>query len=311
MVPEINLTPQLEERFVGRFAPRFGAGAVVSLHSGMTNPQRLKSWLAAHSGSARIVLGTRMAVFASLPGLQLVVVDEEHDPSYKQQEGARYSARDLAIWRGREQGAKVLLGSATPSLESWHASRPPTPEDPEGGRYVRLHMPSRIGAGALARGAPRGHEPAAPSHRVQRAAAAGHHRARGAWRAKHDLAEPPRLCPRAALRGLRLEKRLPPLQRAPGLSQDRPHPALPPLRVRGARAPPLPQLRQPRHPPHGPGHRAARRATGRPAAQRAAARWHPARIARIDADTTKAKGALEASWRRCIRARWMCWWARR
>ena len=151
MVPEINLTPQLEERFTARFAPRFGAQAVVSLHSGMTNPQRLKSWLAAHSGSARIVLGTRMAVFASLPGLKLIVVDEEHDPSYKQQEGARYSARDLAIWRGREQGAKVILGSATPSLETWHASRPPAPEDPEGGRYVRLHMPSRIGAGALAR----------------------------------------------------------------------------------------------------------------------------------------------------------------
>lgn len=151
MVPEINLTPQLEERFTTRFAPRFGSQAVVSLHSGMTNPQRLKSWLAAHSGAARIVLGTRMAVFASLPGLKIIVVDEEHDPSYKQQEGARYSARDLAIWRGREQGAKVLLGSATPSLESWHASRPPTPEDPEGGRYVRLAMPSRIGAGALAR----------------------------------------------------------------------------------------------------------------------------------------------------------------
>ncbi|WP_440108563.1 replication restart helicase PriA [Acidovorax sp. BL-A-41-H1] len=151
MVPEINLTPQLEDRFVSRFAPRFGAGAVVSLHSGMTNPQRLKSWLAAHSGTARIVLGTRMAVFASMPGLKLIVVDEEHDPSYKQQEGARYSARDLAIWRGREQGAKVLLGSATPSLESWHASRPPTPDEPDGGRYVRLHMPSRIGAGALAR----------------------------------------------------------------------------------------------------------------------------------------------------------------
>ena len=151
MVPEINLTPQLEARFQTRFAPLYGAAAVVSMHSGMTPPQRLRSWLAAHSGSARIVLGTRMAVFASLPGLKLIVVDEEHDPSYKQQEGARYSARDLAIWRGREQGAKVLLGSATPSLESWHASRPPTPEDPEGGRYVRLHMPSRIGAGALAR----------------------------------------------------------------------------------------------------------------------------------------------------------------
>jgi primosomal protein N' (replication factor Y) (superfamily II helicase) len=140
MVPEINLTPQLE----ARFAARFGAQAVVSLHSGMTNPQRLKSWLAAHSGSARIVLGTRMAVFASMPRLKLIVVDEEHDPSYKQQEGARYSARDLAVYRGRLEGAKVILGSATPSLESWHHSRPAA----EGGRYVRLLMPSRVGDGS-------------------------------------------------------------------------------------------------------------------------------------------------------------------
>lgn len=146
MVPEINLTPQLQQRFVARF----GAANVVSLHSGMTNPQRLTSWLAAHSGQARIVLGTRMAVFASMPRLRLIVVDEEHDPSYKQQEGARYSARDLAIWRGREHHAKVILGSATPSLESWYASRPATADDP-GGRYLRLHMPSRIGAGALPR----------------------------------------------------------------------------------------------------------------------------------------------------------------
>ncbi len=150
MVPEINLTPQLEARFVERFAPQYGAGAVVSMHSGMTGPQRLKSWLAAHTGRARIVLGTRMAVFASLPGLQVIVVDEEHDASYKQQEGARYSARDLAIWRGRAQGAQVILGSATPSFESWHASRPATAQDP-GGRYVRLHMPSRIGAAELPR----------------------------------------------------------------------------------------------------------------------------------------------------------------
>ncbi len=139
MVPEINLTPQLEARFV----ERFGQAAVVSLHSGMTNPQRLKSWLAAHTGAARIVLGTRMAVFASMPHLKLIVVDEEHDPSYKQQEGARYSARDLAVWRGRQEKAKVLLGSATPSLESWQAS--------EKGRYTRLTMASRIGAGTLPR----------------------------------------------------------------------------------------------------------------------------------------------------------------
>ncbi|SIR70572.1 primosomal protein N' [Pseudacidovorax sp. RU35E] len=148
MVPEINLTPQLEARFVARFAPVYGAGAVVSMHSGLTNPQRLGSWLAAHLGRARIVLGTRMAIFASLPKLALIVVDEEHDPSYKQQEGARYSARDLAVWRGRREGARVLLGSATPSLESWWGSRPPSDGD-AGGRYRRLAMPSRVGAGAL------------------------------------------------------------------------------------------------------------------------------------------------------------------
>nr|WP_233168494.1 primosomal protein N' [Xylophilus sp. ASV27] len=150
MVPEINLTPQLEERFHARFAATGDAPAVVSMHSGMTPPQRLRSWLAAHTGRARVVLGTRMAVFASLPRLRLIVVDEEHDPSYKQQEGARYSARDLALWRGHAEGAKVLLGSATPSLESWHASRPASADDP-GGRYLRLEMPQRVGAGALPR----------------------------------------------------------------------------------------------------------------------------------------------------------------
>jgi primosomal protein N' (replication factor Y) len=144
MVPEINLTPQLQARFTARFGPLYGAQSVVAMHSGMTPPQRLRSWLAAHSGQARVVLGTRMAVFASVPHLKLIVVDEEHDPSYKQQEGARYSARDLAVYRGRLENAKVILGSATPSLESWYHSRPAT----EGGRYQRLAMPSRIGADA-------------------------------------------------------------------------------------------------------------------------------------------------------------------
>jgi len=145
MVPEINLTPQLE----ARVRERFGQDAVVSMHSGLTPPQRLKSWLAAHSSAARIVLGTRMAVLASLPNLRLIVVDEEHDASYKQQEGARYSARDLALYRGQQCGAKVLLGSATPSLESWHHSRAADGADDPGGRYVRLHMPERIGAAPL------------------------------------------------------------------------------------------------------------------------------------------------------------------
>lgn len=146
MVPEINLTPQLEARFRERFA-RWG---VVALHSGLTPAQRLDHWLLAHQGRARILLGTRMAIFASLPQLRLIVVDEEHDPSYKSQEGARYSARDLAIYRakreseGRSPGhCRVLLGSATPSLESWRAA--------EIGRYLKLEMPQRIGGGALPR----------------------------------------------------------------------------------------------------------------------------------------------------------------
>jgi primosomal protein N' (replication factor Y) (superfamily II helicase) len=137
LVPEINLTPQLEARFAARFAGR----RMVSLHSALTPAQRLRNWLAAHMGLADLVLGTRLAVFASMPRLGLIVVDEEHDPSYKQQEGARYSARDLAVYRGKLERATVLLGSATPSLESWQRANE--------GRYLRLALPSRIGGGAL------------------------------------------------------------------------------------------------------------------------------------------------------------------
>src|SRR6185295_6930517 len=100
LVPEINLTPQLIDRFARRFATR----RIVALHSGLTPAQRLRSWLAAQLGVADLVLGTRLAVFAPLPRLGVIVVDEEHDASYKQQEGARYSARDLAVWRGRREG---------------------------------------------------------------------------------------------------------------------------------------------------------------------------------------------------------------
>ncbi len=141
LVPEINLTPQLEARFAARFGCGESPRRIVSLHSGLTPARRLRHWLAAHLGDADLVLGTRLAVFASLPRLGLIVVDEEHDPSYKQQEGARYSARDLAVYRGRLESASVILGSATPSLESWQRA--------EEGRYTRLDMPSRIGGGVL------------------------------------------------------------------------------------------------------------------------------------------------------------------
>jgi primosomal protein N' (replication factor Y) len=137
LVPEINLTPQL----VARFAERFGGHRIVSLHSALTPAQRLRHWLAAHLGLADLVLGTRLAVFASMPRLGLIVVDEEHDPSYKQQDGARYSARDLAVYRGRLEQALVVLGSATPSLESWQRAAQ--------GHYTLLALPNRIGGGSL------------------------------------------------------------------------------------------------------------------------------------------------------------------
>ncbi len=143
MVPEINLTPQLQSRFSERFAGE----VIATLHSGMTPAQRLKAWLLAHSGAARIILGTRMSIFASMPHLRLIVVDEEHDASYKSQDGARHSARDLAVMRAKLEKehssaiCRVMLGSATPSLESWQAC--------EAGRYQRLEMPSRIGNALL------------------------------------------------------------------------------------------------------------------------------------------------------------------
>ena len=137
LVPEINLTPQLEQRFAARFPGR----RLVSLHSALTPAQRLQHWLSAHLGEADLVLGTRLAVFASLPRLGLVVVDEEHDPSYKQQDGARYSARDLAVYRGHLARVPVLLGSATPSLETWSHART--------GRYQQVTLSERVGQGAL------------------------------------------------------------------------------------------------------------------------------------------------------------------
>lgn len=131
LVPEINLTPQLE----GNLRARFGGIPVVSLHSGLAEGERLRHWLTAHLGRARIILGTRLSIFASLPKLRLIIIDEEHDPSYKQQEGLRYSARDLAVWRAQQLKIPVVLGSATPSLESWHHAH--------SGRYRKLELRER------------------------------------------------------------------------------------------------------------------------------------------------------------------------
>ncbi|MPW18639.1 primosomal protein N' [Paraburkholderia sp. CNPSo 3157] len=139
LVPEINLTPQFEAAFRARFASMDDT-AIVTLHSGLAEGERARNWFAAHTGRARIVLGTRLAVLASLPHLSIIVVDEEHDPAYKQQEGLRYSARDLAVWRAKQLGVPVVLGSATPSLESWWQV--------EQGRYKRLTLSRRAVAEA-------------------------------------------------------------------------------------------------------------------------------------------------------------------
>ncbi|MBW7901916.1 MAG: primosomal protein N' [Rhodocyclaceae bacterium] len=135
LVPEINLTPQLE----ARVAARFPEAGLVSLHSELTEAARLRNWQAAFSGQARIVLGTRLAVFAPLPDLALIVVDEEHDPSFKQQDGMRYSARDVAVFRARDRGVPIVLGSATPSLESWANATAPEMR----GRYALLELKER------------------------------------------------------------------------------------------------------------------------------------------------------------------------
>ncbi|MFT3848605.1 MAG: primosomal protein N' [Propionivibrio sp.] len=135
LVPEINLTPQLE----ARVAARFPDAGLVSLHSELTEAARARNWRAALGGSARIVLGTRLAIFTPLPELGLIVVDEEHDASFKQQDGMRYSARDVAVFRARERGIPIVLGSATPSLESWaNATDTRTPA-----RYTLLTLRER------------------------------------------------------------------------------------------------------------------------------------------------------------------------
>jgi primosomal protein N' (replication factor Y) len=136
LIPEIGLTPQT----LGRFRERFDA-AIVVLHSGLADGARYRAWEAARDGSAHIVIGTRSAVFTPLARPGLVVIDEEHDASYKQQDGFRYNARDVAIKRAQLEACPVLLGSATPSLESCHNART--------GRYQHYLLTARAGAGSL------------------------------------------------------------------------------------------------------------------------------------------------------------------
>lgn len=132
MVPEISLTPQM----IGLFRERFGS-LVAVLHSGLAGRERYEEWRRVKEGKAPVVLGTRSAVFAPLPGPGLFILDEEHEPSYKQDDHLRYHAREVALKRAQLSGAVVVLGSATPSLESWFRSG-------RGGLYKLLKLPHRI-----------------------------------------------------------------------------------------------------------------------------------------------------------------------
>jgi primosomal protein N' (replication factor Y) len=136
LVPEIHLTPALERAF----RTVFPGDALATLHSGVPETERALRFAHALCGRARVVLGTRLAVFTPLPDLRLVIVDEENDASFKQHEGVRYSARDLAVWRARDARCPVVLGTATPSLESWHNACT--------GRYRLLALPERARPGA-------------------------------------------------------------------------------------------------------------------------------------------------------------------
>lgn len=137
LVPEIALTPQTLRRFERRF------GTAATLHSHMTDAQRLDVWLRCRSGEAGILIGTRSAVLAPFADLGLIVVDEEHDGSFKQQDGLRYSARDVAVKRAKDLDIPLLLGSATPSLESLVNAR--------AGRYRHLHLSERAGGARMPR----------------------------------------------------------------------------------------------------------------------------------------------------------------
>ena len=132
LVPEISLTPQVLERFRARFGSK-----VAEFHSGLTMSKRIEEWHRTTNGDATIVIGARSAVFAPVKNLGIMVVDEEHESSYKQEEAPRYSARDVALVRARQVGASAILGSATPSLESFHNAQT--------GKYSLLQLPNRVG----------------------------------------------------------------------------------------------------------------------------------------------------------------------
>ena len=182
LLPEIALSVE----FLDRVEARFGARPA-EWHSGVTQAARRRAWMAVATGDARLVVGARSALFLPFADLGLVVVDEEHDGSYKQEDGALYHARDMAVLRASIEGAAVVLASATPSLETW--------ANADAGKYARLDLPERFGVAELPemRAIDLREDPPEPGRWISAAARRRGHRAPRRRRAGAALPQPPRL----------------------------------------------------------------------------------------------------------------------
>ena len=295
LVPEIALTPAMAGQFFARFGDR-----VAILHSAFTDVERSEQWRRIRSGAATVVVGTRSGVFAPVRNLGLIVVDEEHDGSYKQEETPRYNGRDVAIVRAQAAGACVVLGSATPSLESRYNA--------EQGKYTLLELPEPHRSAAHAHGRAHRHAPG-----VSRDAQAGHLLAQpdrgsrgapGERRADHRAAQPPRLFQFRRLPRLRRARAVRQLLAHPHLSQARPPPAVPLLRLRREGPERLSQVPERAHllPRRGLG---ARGGGAAPGVSGGAHRPPGPRHGHRQARSTKPSSRISA------RATTTSWWARR
>ncbi len=235
LLPEIALT----EAFLRRFEDRFGAKPIV-WHSSLKSTERRRAWRAIGSGEAQVVVGARSALFLPYANLGLIVVDEAHEVSFKQDDGVRYNARDVAVMRGHFEQIPVILASATPALESLQMA--------ESGIYRKLELPEPVRRGEIARypatrpdqGKARAWPLARPAPRRCAGRPAGERRAIAA------VPQPARLCPADPVPQLRVSLPVPQLQRVAGRAPFHPAPRLPPLRPRHRPARNLPRLRRAR-----------------------------------------------------------------
>ena len=229
LVPEIGLTPQT----IDRFRRRFNLPLAV-FHSGLNDSERLQAWREAAEGSAAILIGTRSAIFTPMANPGLIVIDEEHDASFKQQDGFRYSARDLAVMRARRENLGVVLGSATPSLESFHNA--------ETGRFLRLELPRprrRFGTGAppASRRGERAHARRTVGTRLDENRPASR-----SGQSNTGIHQPARIRPDSALPALRMDGAMRKLQRLFDRSCPAQLPTLPSLRLGATDSEPVPGL---------------------------------------------------------------------